>query len=87
MKSKIIEEIQKGVPGYTTKADAERAYDVVVGAIGTVIARDKEARVPPLGNFKLKFREGRTVRNPRNNEMVNVAARDVITFRETKKKS
>ncbi len=84
MKSSIIAEIQKATPGYTAKADAEKAYDTVVGAIQTVIQRDGTARLPGFGIFKKRFREGRQARNPRTGETVDIAGRDVVSFKQSK---
>lgn len=81
MKTKIIEEMKaKGLTG----AQAEDAYKATFNALTTVINRDGEARVPGFGNFKKKFREGREARNPRTGEMVSVAAREVVTFKQSK---
>lgn len=81
MKTKIIEEMKsKGLTG----AQAESAFKATFDAVATVTNRDGEARIPGFGNFKKKFREGREARNPRTGEIVTVASREVITFKQSK---
>lgn len=84
MKSSIIAEIQRTTPGYTAKADAEKALKTVTDAVKAVVESEGSARVPGLGVFTKKRREGRTVRNPRTGETIQTSAKDVITFKQSK---
>jgi DNA-binding protein HU-beta len=69
----------------TTKAEAARAIDSVVEAIGDIVGGGTPLRLAPLGSFNLKHKPGRAGRNPRTGEDVHIAARDVIVFKQSKK--
>jgi DNA-binding protein HU-beta len=81
MKKEIIADIREHAN--LTQNEAE----VALAAVGAAIRRVAEAgvaRVPGLGSFKVKRREARTGRNPKTGEAVQIAARDALTFRESK---
>lgn len=87
MKSEITAEMRRRteVSGTEmTALEADRTFDLVVGAIKTVVHRDGTARLPGLGTFTKKFQLGRQARNPRTGEPVSVPGRDVIKFKATK---
>lgn len=67
-----------------TNAEAERQLENVVGAVKTVIDREKRAVIPGWGIFNKKLQAERTTRNPRTGETMTVGARDVVKFKESK---
>lgn len=87
MKSKIIDEIHdraKKAGLNLNKSDHEGAFNIVFDSLKAVIEREGSARVPGLGTFTKKYREGRNVRNPRTGESVQTSAKHVITFKQSK---
>lgn len=63
---------------------AEDALNAVASAITAVTNRDGQARIPGFGTFKVKTRAARTGRNPATGEIVQVAEKKVLTFKEAK---
>lgn len=85
MKSKIIEAMMAdSKSAHMTKASAEAAFDTVFRAVKSVVKADGSARVPDFGTFTMKHRAERTVRNPRNGEMIQTTAKNVMTFKQSK---
>ncbi|OGG45710.1 DNA-binding protein HU [Candidatus Kaiserbacteria bacterium RIFCSPHIGHO2_01_FULL_50_13] len=67
-----------------TKADAERAVEAIIGAITEYLKNGEEVSVAGLGIFEAKMRAGRTGRNPRTGETIQIAAMKVPKFRASK---
>ena len=67
-----------------TKADAERAMEAVIDAITGYLKKGDEVSVAGLGIFEAKTRAGRTGRNPRTGEVVDVSAKRVPYFKPGK---
>jgi nucleoid DNA-binding protein len=82
VKTKIINEIVGRAK--VSPAQAADMLGTVVDSIFEVANREDYARVPGFGTFRLKYRKGRTARNPRTGEDVQVAGRHVLTFKAAK---
>ncbi len=67
-----------------TKADGERAVESVIMMITDCLKRGEEVSIAGLGIFEAKTRAGRTGRNPRTGESINVPAMRVPKFRAAK---
>lgn len=81
MKKIVVDELaNRGA----TRAEAERMFDAVFDAVAVSIKSNREVRIPQLGTFKVKRRDERQARNPRTGESVRVAARDALTFKQSK---
>ncbi len=68
----------------TTKADAERAVDVVIDSIVNTLKKGDEVSIAGLGIFSVKTRAARTARNPRTGATVQVPSMKVPKFRAAK---
>jgi DNA-binding protein HU-beta len=68
----------------TTKADAERAVEVIIAAIEKSLKSGEEVSIAGLGIFSAKVRNARTARNPRTGEAIEVPAMRVPKFRPAK---
>ena len=68
----------------TTKADAERAVEVIITAIEKSLKSGEEVSIAGLGIFSAKVRNARTARNPRTGEAIEVPAMRVPKFRPAK---
>ncbi len=81
-KQYIAEEVH-GVLG-TTKADAERAVEMMVDTIVGTLKKGEEVSIAGLGIFKTKMRAARTARNPRTGATVQVPSMRVPKFQAAK---
>ncbi len=81
-KQDLAEKVQ-GVIG-TTKADAERAVEMVIESIVKTLKAGDEVSIAGLGIFSTKVRPARTGRNPRTGESIKVPSMRVPKFRAAK---
>lgn len=86
-KAQFINSICK-TGGYTTKAEAAKAYEAVVaaftGRLSAGSAKQRVVRLPELGTFQMKTRKARKGRNPQTGRTIKIAAKRVVTFRNGK---
>ena len=81
-KADIIDKIHEVVGG--TRADAERAMETAIDCITDSLKKGKEVYIAGLGIFATKTRNGRTGRNPRTGESIEIPAMRVPKFRAAK---
>ena len=82
-KADIINKVHEEVE--ISKADAERVFDTILKHIVHTLKKDgEEVSIAGLGIFSAKKRAGRTARNPRTGEPVEVPAMRVPKFRAAK---
>ena len=67
-----------------TKADGERAVEVIIATITSELQAGNEVSLAGLGIFSAKMRAARTARNPRTGEPIQVPAMRVPKFRAAK---
>ena len=67
-----------------TKADAERAIEAVIETITQTLKKGEEVSVAGLGIFEAKTRAGRTGRNPRTGQTIQIKSMRVPKFRASK---
>lgn len=78
-KSELIAKIAE-VAGIT-KAQAEKAYGVVVDAVKDGVKAGQEVRLHDLGTFRVGDRAARKGRNPQTGEEIDIAAAKTVTFK------
>jgi DNA-binding protein HU-beta len=81
-KADIIDKIHEVVGG--TRADAERSMETVINCIADSLKKGKDVSIAGLGIFATKTRNGRTGRNPRTGESIEIPAMRVPKFRAAK---
>lgn len=81
-KQALIDQIHEVIGG--TKAQAEKAMDIILESIVKTLKKGDEVSIAGLGIFSAKTRAARTARNPRTGETVNVPAMRVPKFRAAK---
>lgn len=81
-KAAIIDAVHEKLGG--TKADSERAVDVMIDSIVGSLKKGDEVSIAGLGIFSVKRRAARAARNPRTGETVQVPAMNVPKFRAAK---
>ena len=68
----------------STKADAERSVEAIIAMITSSLQSGQEVSIAGLGIFEAKTRAGRTGRNPRTGETIQIKAMRVPKFRASK---
>ena len=64
-----------------TKADATRAIDATFAAITEALKKGDKITLIGFGTFGVSKREARTGRNPQTGAVVNIPARNAVTFK------
>jgi len=67
-----------------TRADAERSVEAVINTIVEALKKGEQVSIAGLGIFEAKMRAGRTGRNPRTGEAIEIPAMRVPKFRAAK---
>ena len=67
-----------------TKADAERAVEAIIDMVTMTLKKGDEVSIAGLGIFQAKVRAGRTGRNPRTGQTIQIKAMKVPKFRASK---
>lgn len=64
-----------------TKAQAERAYGVVVDSVKDAAKVGGDAKLADIGSFRVAARKARTGRNPKTGAQLQIAASKTVAFR------
>ncbi len=84
-KTQFVEALRESLPEvFTTKASADKAFDVFCKLLADGIVADEGVRLPNVGAFSLGKRAARTGRNPKTGEEIRIPARKVIKFAPAK---
>jgi len=67
-----------------TRADAERSVEATINTIVDALKKGEQVSIAGLGIFEAKMRAGRTGRNPRTGEAIEIPAMRVPKFRAAK---
>ena len=67
-----------------SKADAETAFNAVLGSIGDALAKGETVSIVGFGTFTVKDRPARQGRNFRTGESIAIAASKVSSFKAEK---
>ena len=67
-----------------SKKDTEKTVDTAFAMLGDVLARGDKLQVSGFGTFEPKARAARTVRDPRTDQPLEVAAALIPTFKPSK---
>jgi len=68
-----------------TAIEAEKTLSELIGAIHELLEDSGKVPLGTLGTFHVKERKARVGRNPRTGEAIDIPAKTVITFKESKK--
>ncbi len=79
-RSVLIEKVMEKVEGLTKK-QVETIMSTVFEGMKEALARGEKIEVRGFGNFRLKIREGKTARNPKTGEKVQVPPKRAIHFK------
>ena len=78
-KSELIDAIAESAG--LTKAQAGKALDATVDAIGKALKEGEEVTLVGFGSFYVADREERTGRNPRTGETIKIKASKTVSFK------
>ncbi|MFK8017001.1 MAG: HU family DNA-binding protein [Gammaproteobacteria bacterium] len=67
-----------------SKAEAGSAVDATLDAVTSTLKKGDTVTIVGFGSFNVKHREARVGRNPRTNEPLQIAARNVPGFKAGK---
>ncbi len=67
-----------------TKADGERAVEAIIAMVTDALKSGQEVSIAGLGIFEAKMRAGRTGRNPRTGQTIQIKSMRVPKFRASK---
>jgi len=81
-KAALVDKVHEVLGG--TKAQSERAVDVMIDSIVEGLKSGDEVSLAGLGIFSAKMRNARTGRNPRTGESIEIPAMRVPKFRAAK---
>lgn len=81
-KTDIIDRVHQTIG--CTKADAERAVESIIAMITETLKGGQEVSIAGLGIFEAKTRAGRTGRNPRTGQTIQIKSMRVPKFRASK---
>ena len=65
----------------SSKADAERAVEVLIQVISDALEKGDSVSLPGFGTFEVRERAARTGRNPKTGEELKIAAAKVPAFK------
>jgi len=78
-KAELIEAIATGAK--LTKADAGRALDSTIEAVGKALKKGDRISLVGFGSFSVTKRAARTGRNPQTGKEIKIAAKKVVKFK------
>ncbi len=81
-KSELIDALRDATG--VTRADAERSVEALINTITNTLKKGDQVSIAGLGIFEAKMRAGRTGRNPRTGESIEIPAMRVPKFRAAK---
>lgn len=81
-KQDLIDRIAESVG--SSKSEAERMVETLVSEITNALKSGQEVSIAGLGIFEAKMRAGRTGRNPRTGESIEIPEMRVPKFRSSK---
>lgn len=64
-----------------TKADATKALNATTAAIANAVKNDDKVALVGFGTFSVSERPGRTGKNPRTGEVIEISAKKVVKFK------
>lgn len=67
-----------------SKKDATSALNAILSAIEEALKNGDSVRLIPFGSFEVRLRKGRTGRNPRTNQEIQIPERKVPAFKPGK---
>jgi integration host factor subunit beta len=79
-RSVLIEKVTEKVEGLTKK-QVESIIDTIFEGMKDALAHGEKIEIRGFGNFRLKTREGKTARNPKTGEKVQVPSKRAIHFK------
>lgn len=81
-KKQLIEKVADNMD--RSKAEAERAVNAVIDAVGHGLKKDQVVQLIGFGSFNVKKRKKRKGRNPKTGDVITIKASKTVTFKPGK---
>lgn len=78
-KMDLVEDIHE--KAQLSKKEAAELVELVFDLIKDALAAGKEVKISRFGNFKVRKKRSRVGRNPQTGDVIEIAARQVLTFK------
>ena len=78
-KSELVDSVASATD--MSKADAARAVDATIGAIGDALGSGDSVALVGFGTFSVRHRAARDGRNPQTGATIKIAAKNVVKFK------
>jgi len=80
-KAEFVSAMKDALPDvFTSKAGAEKAYDVFCDILAKSVSNGEGVRLPGIGSFSVVQRAARTGRNPQTGKTITIPARKAVKF-------
>ncbi len=83
-KAELIEGLANKLPGVLSKADAEKAINIILDDIIAALQQGERVNISGFGTFSVSVRQARTGRNPKTGEPIAISASRSAKFRAGK---
>jgi DNA-binding protein HU-beta len=80
-KAELIDAVQTALGPETSKRAATESLDLVLNAIIGGLKKDRKVQIVGFGSFEVKQRKGRTGRNPKTGETIQIAPSTSVGFK------
>lgn len=82
-RTEFVSALVERIPSLT-EADARLAVNLILDSLVRALARGQRVEIRGFGSFNLTRHEACVRRNPKNNELIQVAAKHAVRFRPAK---
>lgn len=80
-KADLVDQVHEAIGPGITKKDCAAVVDAFINAVKRAMVEEKRIELRGFGTFQVQYRKGRTARNPRTGEPVEVPPRAVPVFK------
>ncbi len=80
-KTDLVNCLVENCKAYSSKTDAKKAIDAVLGCIEKNLSEGKDINIIGFGKWELRNRKSRQGRNPQTGQVVQIAASKTIGFK------
>lgn len=82
-KAKLTKKVHESLEGMTL-AGSKEVVDIIYNEMQNIIKEDGELYIDGIGTFKIIERAGRTGRNPKTGEPIEIGAKKLLKFRSAR---
>lgn len=83
-KADLVDQVREAIGPGITKKDTKAVVDGFLNAVKQAMVEERRIELRSFGVFEVQYRDGRTARNPRTGEPVEVPPRAVPVWRASR---